>query len=276
MPGWHAALDLRFGRRGDRTVLTGLRHHGPLRVQRPFYPEAGLCHTYLLHPPGGMVGGDELSIGVRAGAGSEVLLTTPAAGKFYRSLGQPARQCQRLSVAAGACCEWLPQENILFDGALSACSTDVALERGARFIGWEISGFGRPAADAPYRRGRHDQRFALYRSGELFYLDRLQLDGAGGAYRASWGLQGHNVSGLLVATPADEAALEAAREAMDAWDALGAGACTLIGDVLLCRRLSGKTGDGMTDMRRCMTALWRRLRPPVIGREPCAPRIWLT
>lgn len=265
-------------------MMGAARHLGPLRVQRPFYPESGsesgpgsgLCHTYLLHPPGGMVGGDQLRIDVDAGAGAEVLLTTPAAGKFYRSLGQQSQQRQRLSVAAGACCEWLPQENILFDGALSLSATDVELAPGARFIGWEIGGLGRPAAEAPYRSGRHDQRFAVYRDGRLFYTERIRLDGDRGAYRAAWGLRGRCVSATLIATPADADALAAARS-LTAARALDAGeddvaACTLIEDVLLCRCL----GDDMQSARRYMTRLWSILRPSVVGRAACPPRIWLT
>ena len=267
---WRANLDLRFERRGARTVIGASRHRGPLRVQRPFYPESGLCHTYLLHPPGGLVGGDRLRIDVHAGAGAEVLLTTPAAGKFYRSLGRQAQQRQRLSVAEGACCEWLPQENILFDGALSLSATDVELAPGARFIGWEIGGLGRPASRAPYRRGRHDQRFAIYRDGRLFYLERMKLDGADGAYRAAWGLRGRCVSGMLVATPADAAALAAARSVAAARDDVTA--CTLIEDVLLCRCL----GDDVQSARRYLARLWNVLRPLVVGREACTPRIWLT
>lgn len=268
---WRASLDLRFERRGARTVMGASRHCGPLRVQRPFYPESGLCHTYLLHPPGGLVGGDRLQIDVHAGAGAEVLLTTPAAGKFYRSLGRQAQQRQRLSVAEGACCEWLPQENILFDGALSLSATDVELAPGARFIGWEIGGLGRPAAKAPYRRGRHDQRFAIYRDGRLFCLERLKVDGTGGVHHAAWGMRGRCVSGTLAATPADAAALAAAREiTADCDDDVVA--CTLIEDVLLCRCLS----DGMQSVRRYMARLWNRLRPLVVGREACTPRIWLT
>ena len=268
---WHASLNLQFHRRGERTVMDGVEHCGPLRVLRSFYPEDGLCHTYLLHPPGGLVGGDDLQIDVDVAAEAEVLLTTPAAGKFYRSAGQQAKQRQRIRVGAEACCEWLPQENIMFDGARSVLATDVELASGARFIGWETACLGRPASRAPYRHGCHDQRFALYREGRLFYLERLKLNGDDDAYNAAWGLMGREISGLLLAVPADDRALAAVRSAITDYND-DIHACTLIEDVLLCRCLSRL----MQDVRRCMTAWWHRLRPLVFDREACAPRIWLT
>ena len=254
-------------------MLGAVRHSGPLRVQKPFYPEAGLCHAYVLHPPGGLVGGDDLTINVHAEADVEVLLTTPAAGKFYRSTGMTAVQRQNLYVADGACCEWLPQENILFDGALSKLFTEVRLAADARFIGWEINGLGRPAADLLYRRGCHNQRFAIYRDGNVFYLDRLKLNGDRDVYHAPWGLRGRCVSGLLAATPADDAALAAARS-VTAEHGETIAACTLIQDedLLLCRCLS----DDTQSVRRYMIQLWHKLRPFVVGRKACEPRIWAT
>ena len=69
-------MELNFAVRQGRTTLAKMQFHGPLRVQRPFYPEpapaetAGRapasqpCHCCLLHPPGGLVSGDDLSLEV--------------------------------------------------------------------------------------------------------------------------------------------------------------------------------------------------------------------
>ncbi len=122
--GWQAHLRLRFNgdiprflENGDaprpvgRTRLVERTHTGPLVVQRPFHPEGDPCHVYLVHPPGGVVGGDELRIDVQVDAGAHALITTPAATKFYRCDGRVSSQTQELR-AAGATLEWLPQENI--------------------------------------------------------------------------------------------------------------------------------------------------------------------
>ena len=78
--GWRAELSLGFTAEpvvdGPRdgapaaplTRLTTRAHRGPLVVQRPFYPEGpGVPHVYLLHPPGGIVGGDSLRVEVSVG-----------------------------------------------------------------------------------------------------------------------------------------------------------------------------------------------------------------
>ena len=123
--GWHASLHLEYILRNDRTVLARNRHHGPLVVQRPLYPEGGVCHTYILHPPSGVVGGDRLEINILAKQDTATLITTPGATKFYRSTGKKAIQEQNIRVDDGAILEWFPQDNILFPGANVETSTTV-------------------------------------------------------------------------------------------------------------------------------------------------------
>src|SRR6187551_1093438 len=114
---WQARLELGFRATAGRTVLAHRRHIGPLMVQRPFYPEGGICHVYLLHPPGGIVGGDSLELQVDAGQGSHALITTPAATKFYRAGPHPRAVLRQNLLVKDAVLEWLPQEAIVFDGA---------------------------------------------------------------------------------------------------------------------------------------------------------------
>jgi len=141
---WRAELALEYERRGARTVLAKRRHDGPLVVQKPFYPEGDqVCHTIVVHPPAGIAGGDELQLTARAGADARVLLTTPGAGKWYRSAGAWARQHLSFDVAPAASLEWLPQETIVFDGARADLRTEVQLQSDAVFIGWEILCLGR-------------------------------------------------------------------------------------------------------------------------------------
>lgn len=268
---WRARLELGFATRAGRSLLISRRHHGPLRVQRPFYPEGGeVCHVYVLHPPGGVVGGDELAIEIAIEAGTHAVLTTPAAGKFYRSGGLTAQQTQRLRVASGATLEWLPQEGIVFDGARAEVATQVELAAGARFIGWEIVCLGRPAAAERFRRGALRQRFELWREGLPLYIERARYEDGAAALDAPWGLAGAAVSGTLLCVHDDAALAEQLRAAVvpDA----GLFAATQLDGVLVCRYL----GAHVDEARRCFEQAWALLRPAVLQRPACAPRIWAT
>jgi len=267
--GWCAELRLGFAPRAGATRLVERRQRGPLVVQRPFLPGDGSCHCYLLHPPGGVVGGDELTIEVDAAPASAVLLTTPGATKFYRSAGAWARVTQRLSVAAGASLEWLPQENILFPGAQLQMGTTLALAEGARFIGWEILCAGRPAAQEQFTQGQAQIGLRIERAGRVLLRERLRLDAT--LLAAATGLRGHPASATLVVTPADPAALALARAALGPTPAEVA-AATLVDGLLLVRWL----GQDAEAARRCLLPVWEALRPAIIGLPALRPRIWST
>lgn len=271
--GWRAGLTLGFSRRGDKTVLSERRHYGPLTVQKPFYPEAGLCHVYLLHPPGGIVPGDRLQIDVRVAENGSALITTPAAGKCYRSDGRTSGMMQVLNVEAGASLEWLPQETILYDGCRTELITRVELARGACYTGWEIVCLGRPAGNELFDTGQCRQRIEVCREQAPLLLERGFFAGGSEALRTAWGMGGCTVSGTFIATPAGRECLEAARRAeqtrLNNGDLCGA---SLIDDVLVCRYL----GHQAEHAKNYFTDVWRRIRPRLLGREACVPRIWST
>ena len=144
---WEAALALEFAARDGATRLTGCRHRGPLRVQKALYPEgAAVCQTIILHPPAGIAGGDRLQISAALAAGTHAQITTPGAGKWYRSGGPEASQELDFALGRDAVLEWLPQETIIFDGAKAHMATRIRLDADSRYLGWEILCLGRRAA----------------------------------------------------------------------------------------------------------------------------------
>ncbi|MCQ8103928.1 urease accessory protein UreD [Methylomonas sp. SURF-2] len=264
---WAAELKLGFTQRGDKTVLARREHRGPLTVQRPFYPEGGVCHVYLLHPPGGVVAGDQLSITAAVDTTAQALITTPAAGKFYRSEGCEARQTVNLKVSENASLEWLPQETIVYQGARLNSSMHIELAVHGRFIGWEILALGRPAAGEGFDNGTATLNWHISRAGRLFYLERLRLDAE--AFQARWGLFGHSACGTLFVYPATPVQLAAVQELIG--DEANRGV-TLIEGLLICRGL-----DLRADLLKgFFEEVWGLVRGDVVGREVCAPRIWAT
>ncbi len=274
--GWQARLTLDFQRRKTRTVLGQRSHQGPLQVQRPFYPEGdSVCHVALLHPPGGVVGGDELRVDASVDTGAHALITTPAAGKFYRSAGPFARQTQLLTVATGAALEWLPQENILYSGARVHALTRIELQGDARFLGWEIFCLGRPAAGENFTTGDYRQDFELWRDGEPLYLEQGRYAGGDAILNAPWGLRSQPVCGTLVCAGSPPDMVDAVRSGWEELQLTDDGELATVSQldgVLIGRYLGPSTARA----RRLFTLAWSVLRPVMLKRPPCPSRFWNT
>lgn len=271
-PGWYAALSLAYARRGARSVLARRSHVGPLAVQRPLYPEGdAVCHTILVHPPAGIAGGDRLQVNVSVEAGAHALLTTPGAGKWYRSAGELGALVQRIEVAAGSVCEWLPQESIVYDGALGELSTEVRLQGDACFIGSEMLCFGRTASGERFRHGELAMHVRIERDGRPLWLERGVVRGGDALLSAAVGLQGQPVSGsFVVASPRCDADLLAAWREVE--PVAGEGAVTMLPGLLVARWLGPACEPG----RAWFARLWATARPAVAGRAAHLPRIWNT
>lgn len=270
--GWQAKLALIFNERDGHTYVHQRRHIGPLLIQRPFYPEGGVSHAYLLHPPGGVVGGDQLSLDVRVESGAQVLMTTPSAGKFYSSAGDSARFSQHFLVKEGASLEWLPQETLVFEDARVALNTRVELAASARYLGWEIICFGRPASGTGFGDGRWLQRLNVTIGGHVALIEHLVLEPDNSLLNTAWGLQGSRVVATLVCAspkPVDQEALYAEGLGVPV---AGLGGVTCMDSLLVARYL----GSDVSEARAWFEALWAWLRPCVFGRQACPPRIWRT
>ncbi len=278
--GWQARLALGFEAAGSCTRISRRAHCGPLLVQRAFYPEsqpgtdgvrgsADPCHVYLLHPPGGIVSGDELELDVEVDPGAHALLTTPAAGKFYRRAqkGQ-ARVHQTLRV--GGTLEWLPQENIFYPDAAVELRSIVHLSPQARFIGWEIGCLGLPASGRGLDRGILRLSLELWQQQRPLLLERLFIDRT--TVEARWGLAGHTAFGTALVYPAGQSELEQVRSIAGDDCAETLLACTLVDGVLVCRATARRTDHLKQALVRC----WQMVRPAVLARAAVKPRIWST
>lgn len=273
--GWPARLRLVLAPGGTRTRIVEREHHGPLLVQRPFYPEGDTCHVLLLHPPGGMVGHDTLDTCIDLQRGARALFTTPGAAKLYRSAGRRVQQVQHLNVAAEAALEWLPQPLIVYSGAHGRVQTRVHLAAGARFIGWDLLCLGRPASGETFADGWLQQDLAIYCADRAAprYREAWTLRGGAPALHAAWGLGGRPVLASLLATPATHATLDLAREVLAAAESSAlTAAATLLDELLVLRVLATGTEVAHT----VLETVWGALRPGITGRAARRPRIWNT
>lgn len=270
---WHATLALGFARRDGATILERRTHAGPLRVQKPLFPEgAAVCHAIVLHPPGGVAGGDVLELDVHGAPGAHALLSTPGAGKWYRAGARRASQRVTVGVSADAIVEWLPQPTIFFDGVDADLSTHVTLAPGALYIGWETVCFGRTASGERFSYGRVAMGTTIERAGRPLWRERAIIDGGSTWLTSRAGLGGRAVSATLVAAgrSVNRETVDACRAAPIAPD-VDVG-ITALPDVLLARCLA-------PDAERAtmwFLALWAVLRPALAGRAAAPLRIWNT
>jgi urease accessory protein len=271
-----ARLSLGYSEDRGTTRLVDRDHYGPLLVQKSLYPEGrGVCHTVIIHPPGGVVGGDELEITANVGNAAQVQITTPGAAKWYKANGHVSHQNIRLNVGAGGSLEWVPQETIFFDNADLVLDHQVRLEKDANYIGCEILCFGRTASGESFNGGRIRQRTRIYRDGKLIWLEQIRLLGGSGAMRGPLALAGRTVCGTLILTgkAIPRELIESAREGVEsiAGDASRVGLSQLKSAVVV-RYL----GDSSETARRVMLHIWGLFRPAMLGRAAIVPRMWNT
>ncbi len=269
---WRAHLDLSFARREKRTLLAARSHRGPLQIQKTLYPEgSGICHVTVLHPPGGLAGGDALAVTARLDAGSRVCLTTCGATKWYRCPEAGAQQQLRFSIEAGGALEWLPRESILFDGSKAAMHLDVDLAPGAQFLGWEILCFGRRASGEAWRSGALRLRTRIRQAGHPLWLERANIAAGSGFDSSPVGLGGSSVSGTFVAAGADIGAeLLGVCRAVEPRGLESRVGVTRLPRVLLARYL----GHSSQDAFDWFTSVWKVLRPALLDQPAIAPRLW--
>ena len=268
--GWKAHLAVKVGRRHGRSRITARKHEGPLLIQKPFYPRGhDSCQIILVHPPGGIVGGDRLKIEIEVAEKAHALITTPGAARFYKSAGPQATQHADLRLAQGACLEWTPQETLLYDASESRISTQVQMESDSRFLGWDIYGLGRPAAKSHFSRGRCEQSFSLFRSGHPIWIERNEYQGGGESLNAAWGLAGYTTTGTLVCTGCGTDSLDKVRGRIQSLNGQRVRlAATLRADLIIVRGLASQT--------RTLLDCFSSLREPLLPSASPAARIWAT
>lgn len=274
---WHAHLTLNYRREAERTLVHD-RHQGPLRVLASLYPEGpSICHNVLVHPPGGIVGGDVLELELTLGERSHALVTTPGAARFYRSAGTPASQSVVARAAEGARLEWLPLQTTCHRGALAHNRMRFELAPGAEMMGWDILALGLPASGEAFDQGRYTQEIEL----PAVWLERGVIDGQDTRLLDSpLGWAGHRVMGTMwlaggtpLSTARREALLDAARNSTADHALRATAGSTSPHDELVLLRVLAPRVEAVMGL---LTTVWARWRELAWGVPACAPRVWRT
>ncbi len=280
--GWKANLALTFTQRGDKTVLKHRTQSGPLAIQRPLYPDGNTCHVYVLHPPGGVVGGDSLNISVSVEEEANVLVTTPGATKFYRSEHKFSHQKQILSVKKGARLEWFPQENIFFSDAYSRLDTEVHLESDALFWGWEMHCFGLPALNEGFERGHLVGKTEIFLDRQRVITEGVNFSGLDNLMINN-GLLNRSLMGTFYFTAQDDDLLKLVQKLLitvteNINKSAEAGkqplliGVTQVEGLMIVRAL----GDWSEDILHAFSQVWQMTREYLTEQKPEVPRIWAT
>lgn len=273
VPGWQGSLDLVYSRQGQQTLVSHSYHQAPLNLQRPFYPEGpGVCHSVVLHTAGGVVGGDRLSMQIGLQPQSQVLLTTAAASKIYRSGGAEAQHSFNGQIAAGAVLEWLPLETIVFDQACYRQDLRINLEPGGTYVGWEITRFGRSARGEKFLGGQWRSSTEIWQQDRPLWIDRQMLSGPADRWHSPHGLGGKPVvaSFVWLGEAVDPAQVSAARSLWQADADLADIGVTRLQLGLLCRY----RGSSSQAARQWFIQVWNLMRSARLGRNACLPRVW--
>ncbi|MFZ6863252.1 urease accessory protein UreD [Undibacterium sp. Ji67W] len=276
---WHASLQLGFANDAGTTRLVERKHSGPLRVQKPLYPEGGaICHAILIHPPGGVVGGDQLQISTTVGEHAHALITTPGAAKWYRSNGYTSAQTIELHVGDNAHLEWLPQETIFFDDAKVNLRQAVYLTGNASFIAADMLCFGRTASDEIYNTGEIHQNSSIFRDGKMIWHEQGRIIGGSGAMQSALGLNGKSVCAMVIAcgkslnTDQLQQLREQTGSLINLHEADGLYGVTQMKGVIVARYL----GNSSELAKQWLQLVWQHLRPVMNAQVAVIPRIWNT
>lgn len=250
--------------REARSVIRDLAMSGSAKLLFP-RGQGPLLDAVFLNSAGGITGGDAFALEGRAHIGAGLRLTTQAAERIYRSVGDspPGEVHTTLEAAPGSTLHWLPQETILYDGAALSRRLRIDMAGDARVLACETLIFGRKAMGESVDALRLADRIDLYRDDALVFADRLRLDGDALAAlnRSAVAGGGLAVASVLVAGPQAAALLKPLRALLGT----GAGASALDDDLIFLRLVAE---DGFA-MRRTLVPVLQT----VTGGD--LPRPWM-
>lgn len=284
---WLASLELDLVSGPFGTQITKTVRQGPLSVQKAFYPEGKACaHIYLLHPPAGIVSGDDLSVFINLDEQAHGLITTPGANRFYRAredqtIGDTKQVLNtHMNLADHAKCEHFPLETIVYESADAENNVTIQLQESSVYCGWDITCLGLPSAAQLFEQGKFTQVSRILCADKLIYHDRISISPDSGFQDHPAGLNKLPVFGTFLAYISDQTVnsldlsllIQALRQKVDDINRQESVSITHVRNVLIMRYL----GCHAEECKDVFIALWQIIRPVYMEKQAIAPRIWHT
>lgn len=270
---WQGILELDYQKINNSTQLVKAYSQAPLKIQRSFYPEGQeICHSIILHTAGGMVGGDRLCQTINLQPKTQVVLTTPAASKIYRSSGETAHNIINIEVQKQAYLEFIPREIIIFNGAIFNQNIRVNLAPDACYLGWEITRFGRTARGEIFNQGQWKSCTEIWQNGCPVWIDRQGFIAKEEILNSPHGLAGQPVIATLtwVGESISEDLVKSIRQLWSERETSSQAGVTQLISGLLCRY----RGNSTQEVIHWFTDVWQLLRQNYTGKSIVKPRVW--
>lgn len=197
----NAAASVSFKYQNEKTHLERLYQQGSAKVLFPKHHDAPY-EAVLINTAGGLTGGDRLQWTLTTRPRSDVVVTTQACEKAYRSSGGAAHLNTMIKMEADSVLHWLPQETILYDGSALKRRFEVELHKFATLLAVECVQLGREAMNETINHLDFHDRWRIWRDGSLIFADDMRLS----ARENSCAKFGSNkaVASLLFVAPMDQ------------------------------------------------------------------------
>jgi urease accessory protein len=157
------------------TRIMDVFQRAPIRIMFPRAGGSAPEEAVIVNTAGGIAGGDRLHYGVTALPTASIAVTSPAAEKVYRALGEPARLTTKLKVCEAAKLAWLPQETIVFNRGRLSRKIEIELSSGAELLALEWLVLGRAAHGEEMVGGHISDSWRVRKDDRLIWADSFHV-----------------------------------------------------------------------------------------------------
>ena len=161
---------------GDGNQIEMMYQQGASKVLFP--RQLNGKQAIFINTSGGLTSGDSFTTEIKSKGDAQVTFTTQGFERVYRSTdGSCAKIRNTLHITEQACCHWLPQETLFYNGGALDRRLNVNLDTGASALIVEPLLIGRLAMGETHVHGYFRDCVNVSISGEPIFFDNTALTG---------------------------------------------------------------------------------------------------